>query len=174
MKTIFLMGYKIYFSIVALKILSSPGWCGSVDWVPAYEPKCHRFDRQPGHMLGLQARSPVGGVQESTTLWCFSPSLSPPLPFSLLKKKKNHLYTWLWSSCAGTKKYLPITVFREFQVKFACGLAQNPREWEPEHNCGEHKKLLFFKRISETTVEDPVEVVRGEGREGVKRGKSCQ
>ena len=28
-----------------------------------------------GHMLGLQARSPVGGVWEATTHWCFSPSL---------------------------------------------------------------------------------------------------
>ena len=32
---------------------------------------------------GLQARSPVGGVQEATTHWCFFPSLSPSLPLSL-------------------------------------------------------------------------------------------
>ena len=30
-----------------------------------------------GHKPGLQARSPVGGMQEATTHWCFSPSLSP-------------------------------------------------------------------------------------------------
>ena len=31
-----------------------------------------------GHMPGLQARSPVGGVQEVTTHWCFSPSVLLP------------------------------------------------------------------------------------------------
>ena len=39
-----------------------PGWCGSVDWVPTCEPKGLRFDSQSGHMPGLRARSPVGGV----------------------------------------------------------------------------------------------------------------
>ena len=57
----------------------SLAWCGSVDW----EPKGHRFDSQSGHMPGLRARSPVGGVWEATTHRCFSPSLSPSLPFSL-------------------------------------------------------------------------------------------
>ena len=36
----------------------------------------------PGHMSGLWARSPVGGVWETTTYWCFSPSLSLTLPLS--------------------------------------------------------------------------------------------
>ena len=58
----------------------SPGWCGSVDWVQACEPKGRWFDSQSGHMPGLQARSPVGGTKEATTHWCFSPSLSPPFP----------------------------------------------------------------------------------------------
>ena len=61
----------------------SPGWCGSVDWVLACESKGHWFYSQAGHMPGLQARSPVGGVWEATTHWCFSPSLSSSLPFSL-------------------------------------------------------------------------------------------
>ena len=56
-----------------------PGWCGSVDWVPACEPNSGRFDSQSGHMPGLQARSPVGGMQETTTHWCFSPSFPSPL-----------------------------------------------------------------------------------------------
>ena len=39
-----------------------PGWCGSVDWVPACEPKGCQFDSQSGHTPGLQARSPVGAM----------------------------------------------------------------------------------------------------------------
>ena len=31
------------------------------------EPKCHQFDSQSGHMLGLQARSLVGSAHEATT-----------------------------------------------------------------------------------------------------------
>ena len=48
-----------------------PGWCGSVDWVLAYEPNARWFDRQSGHIPGMRARSQVGGVQEATTR-CFS------------------------------------------------------------------------------------------------------
>ena len=44
-----------------------PGWCGSVDWVQACEPKGQQFDSQSGHTPGLPDRSPVGGVQEATT-----------------------------------------------------------------------------------------------------------
>ena len=67
-----------------LKRLSpSPGWCGSVDWVWACKPKGCQFDSQSGYMSVLQARSPVGGVQEATTHWCFFPSLSPYRPLSL-------------------------------------------------------------------------------------------
>ena len=40
-----------------------------------------------GHMPGLRARFPVGGVQEATAHWCFSPSLSPSLPLSKNKYK---------------------------------------------------------------------------------------
>ena len=57
----------------------SPGWYSSVDWALACEPKGHQFESQLGHVPG----SPGGGTQEATTHWCFSPSLSPSLPFSL-------------------------------------------------------------------------------------------
>ena len=52
-----------------------------------------------GHVPGLWARSPVGGVQEATSQ-CLSPSLSPCLPISLkinnknLLKKENMGWTW--------------------------------------------------------------------------------
>ena len=59
---------------------SQLGWCGSVDWGPAWEPKGHWFNSQSGHMPGLHTRSPVWGAQEATTHWHFSPSLSPSLP----------------------------------------------------------------------------------------------
>ena len=62
--------------------ISFPGWCGSLDWVPVCEPKGRQFNSQSGHMPGLQASSPVGCAQEATTHWCFSPSLSPSVPFS--------------------------------------------------------------------------------------------
>ena len=69
--------------LLVLKKKNSPGWCGSVDWVPACELGCCQFDSQSGHMPGLLARSLVGGMREATTHWCFSPSLSPSLPPSL-------------------------------------------------------------------------------------------
>ena len=68
---------------------SSPGWCGSVDWVLTCEPKGHGFNSQSGHMPGLQARSPEKGMWQATTQRCFSPSLSPSLPLSL---KINSLF----------------------------------------------------------------------------------
>ena len=59
-----------------------PGWCGSVDWVPACKPKGCRFNSQSGHMPGLQARSAVGQhVRGKHTLMFLSLSLS--LPHSL-------------------------------------------------------------------------------------------
>ena len=39
-----------------------PGWCGSVDWVPAYESKGCQFDSQSGHVPGFGARSPIGSM----------------------------------------------------------------------------------------------------------------
>ena len=56
-----------------------PGWCGFMDSAPACEPKGLWFDSHSGHMPGLWARSPFGGVREAATHLCFSPSL-PPSP----------------------------------------------------------------------------------------------
>ena len=76
-----------------------PGWCGSVDWTWACEPKGHWFDSQSGHLPGLWARSPVWGTWEASTHWCLSLSLFPSLPLSLninkenLKKKANLILT---------------------------------------------------------------------------------
>ena len=65
-----------------------PGWCGSVNWVLTCGWKGHRFNSQSGHMPELQAETPAGVnerqlINVSLTQWCFSPSLSPSLPFSL-------------------------------------------------------------------------------------------
>ena len=64
----------------------SPGWCGSVHWVLACEPEGCWFDSQTRHKPGLYTRSPVGGLWEATSHWCFFPSLSPSLTLS-----KNNL-----------------------------------------------------------------------------------
>ena len=63
-----------------------PGWCGSVDWVPARKPKRCQFDSHPGHMPGLRARSLGGGFQLmylSHIHISLSLFLSPSLPISL-------------------------------------------------------------------------------------------
>ena len=62
----------------------SSGWCGSVDWALACEPKSRQFNSQSGHMPGLRARSPGGGVREATTHFL---SLSPSPPLSLKTNK---------------------------------------------------------------------------------------
>ena len=62
-----------------------------MDWAPACEPRGHWFDSWLGHMPGLRARPSVGGVQQATAHWCFSPSLSPSLPLSLKINKKFFL-----------------------------------------------------------------------------------
>ena len=86
---------KTRMSIWKLKMwYLSPGWCVSVDWGLACEPKGYQFASQSGHMPGLQTRSPVGGVQGnwlmfSLTHRCFSPSL----PLSL---KINTIFIKMW------------------------------------------------------------------------------
>ena len=65
--------------------IHSPGWCGSVDWVPACEPKCHGCDSQSGHKPGLLARFPTWGrARDNQPMFLSLPSL-----FS--KKKENLL-----------------------------------------------------------------------------------
>ena len=58
---------------------SSPGGCGSVDWVQVCKLKGHQFDSQPGHMPGLQCFS-------HTSMFL---SLCPSLPLSLKINLKN-------------------------------------------------------------------------------------
>ena len=73
-----------------------PGWFSSVDWAWACEPKGRWFNSQSGHIPGLPARSPVRGVREAPTHWCFSPSLLPcPLSRNKynLKNKKRLMMT---------------------------------------------------------------------------------
>ena len=60
-------------------IKACPGWCGLVDWVLDCELKGHQFDSQAGHMPGLQAKFPVGGM--------LFLSLSFSLPFPLSENK---------------------------------------------------------------------------------------
>ena len=106
---------------------SSPGWCGSVGWVPACEPKGCWFDCKSGHMSGLWARSPVGGTWDTTTHWCFSPSLLPfSLKINILRKcsKCPHCSRWLFppsadwfSPCAHAwEQRLPTSAFQEVQL----------------------------------------------------------
>ena len=73
-------------SIVIFYLQLSPGWCDTVDWALACEPKGRQFDSQSGHMPGLRARSPVRGVQEATTRWCFFPVILPPFPSLKINK----------------------------------------------------------------------------------------
>ena len=42
--------------------VQGPGWCSSMDWARACEPKGPGFGSQPGHTPGFRARSPVGGA----------------------------------------------------------------------------------------------------------------
>ena len=63
------------------------GWCGSVDWVPDCDPKGCGFNSLSGHMLGLQARSPVWGMQEATTHDVPLPLFLLPFPSPLSKNK---------------------------------------------------------------------------------------
>ena len=84
--TCFIISFLIIKCMCAyFRILNNgPGWCGSVDWVPACKPNSHQFNSQSGHMPRLQARFLVGGVQEATN-WCVSPtSMFLSLSFSLL------------------------------------------------------------------------------------------
>ena len=64
----------------------NPGWCGSVVWALACEPKGCWFDSQSGHIPGLQLRSPTRGTWEATTHRCFSPSFFPSFPLSKINK----------------------------------------------------------------------------------------
>ena len=69
-----------------------PGWCGSVDWVPACEPKGCQLDSHSGHLPGLWARSPGGGLRETTNYNVSLPLYLPPFPslkMNKIFKKEN-------------------------------------------------------------------------------------
>ena len=68
--------------IHCVKFKFSPGWCGSVDWAPACEPKGRQFDSQSGHMPGLLARSPVAGCVRGNP-WMNLPHIAVSHPLSL-------------------------------------------------------------------------------------------
>ena len=84
------------------RILLGSGWCGSVDWEPAWEPKDHPFDSQSGHRPGLPARSPVGVHERQPCIDVSLPLLLPPFPSLKINKsiqslKKIHLLVYLES-----------------------------------------------------------------------------
>ena len=86
--------YKLIFINMRIKIvrLFCSGWCVSVDWVLACEPKGCWFNSQSEHMPGLWARSPAEDVQKKTDQ-CISRtsmflSLSFSIPSLVSKKKK--------------------------------------------------------------------------------------
>ena len=104
--------------------------------------KNHWFNSQSGHMPGLQAKFPVGGVQEATTHWCFSPSSSFPSPLSknkwikYFKKEKHFIYIFLEGELRREKKrerninvWLPLACPRleSWPATQACALTGN--EW---------------------------------------------
>ena len=68
---------------ILIKKYFSPGWCGSVDWAPACEPKGRQFDSQSGHKPGLQARFLVGDVWEAIGRCISHTSMFLSLSFSL-------------------------------------------------------------------------------------------
>ena len=73
-----------------------------MDWALSCKLKGPYFDSRSGYTPGLWVRSSVGSVREATTHWCFSPSLSPSLPFSL--KIKSFKKEW---SAYGTTSVIP-------------------------------------------------------------------
>ena len=94
-----------------------PDWCGSVGWASAHKPKGHWYDSRSGHMPGLWARSPVGGIWERQLIdvsleHCFfSPTLSPSLPLSLKINKifqktvyRVHFYRTIMGENTGKNK----------------------------------------------------------------------
>ena len=65
-----------------------PGWRGSVDRALVCELKDRRLNSQSGHMPGVWARSPAGGVQEANNP-CISRTLMFLFPSFSLSLKAN-------------------------------------------------------------------------------------
>ena len=82
------LGKKRWFPTTSekcLKIIFSPSWCGSVNWVPVRVLKNRRFNSWSGHVPGLRARSPVGDIVRGN--WSMFLPLSFSLLFTLSKNK---------------------------------------------------------------------------------------
>nr|KAF6378901.1 hypothetical protein mMyoMyo1_009790 [Myotis myotis] len=75
---------------LVLKRWLSPGWFGSVDRALACGLKGPRFDSGQGHVPGLRALSPLGGMQEAAD------DLSLPLLSSLKSIKKKYIFKKRW------------------------------------------------------------------------------
>ena len=109
-----------------MKVWLSPGWCGSVDWVPDCKPKGCRLDSQSGHMPGLQARSPLGGLREATdqrlshTLMFLSLSFSLSSPLSLNKSIKSKKINSDREAGLGLQRALQVLIVHVF------GYCKNP------------------------------------------------
>ena len=84
--TLFSLPLQNFITVHFKKVKNRPGWCGSVDWALACEPKGRWFDSQSGHMPGLQVRFPgVGRGRGNHTLMFLSLSFSLPSPLSKIK-----------------------------------------------------------------------------------------
>ena len=64
-------------------------WPSGLSIIPQTKRSLVQFPVRAHAWVAGQIRSPVGGVWEATTYWCFSPSLSPSLPLSLKINKYN-------------------------------------------------------------------------------------
>ena len=100
--------------MINIKHKSSPAGVAQWIWAPACEPRGCQFNSLLGHMPEFWVRFPVGGMQEAIN-WCFSPFLSPSLPFSLkidtifIKKINLPWLVWPNGSSTGLKtKGLPV------------------------------------------------------------------
>ena len=74
--------------LVNLKLFC-PDCCGSVSWTSSHKPKGPQFGSQSGHIPGLRAKFPVGGVQEATNLFLSHIDVSLPLFLSSFPSKNK-------------------------------------------------------------------------------------
>ena len=84
------------------KDFQGPGWCGSVDWALAWEPKGRWLDSQSGHKPVLQAGSLVGAHERQPYINVSLPLYLFPFPSlkinKILKKKKRFSLLVIFSS----------------------------------------------------------------------------
>ena len=103
---------------------SHPGWCGSVNQVPACELKSHWLDSQSGHCLGCGPGPCLGALERHSV----SLSLSPSLPSPLSRNKKIILRIY---SMSLERKWVIIRyIFWQYSV------LMNAQVWSLSHFCG--------------------------------------